>query len=198
LFVLILTISGLIAVIKGIFTEADRMWANVEKALIGVAMLAMTALSFLDYMRREISFFDLEIQGGPNMAVVLMVWVGFLGASLAARERKHLAVDATDRLLSGKAARLAKRFSAIAAAGFCWTFADFAIELVDESLLSGAGQDALPLWDWMVEPINWLGTAVLGESSIGIPLTGLCVIGFFGTVLVLRSIDRMTPPEAPE
>ena len=108
-FVLILTISGCIALMKGTLSEANRMWANVEKVLIGVAMLAMTALSFMDYLRREISFFDFEIQGGPNMAVVLMVWVGFLGASLAAMERKHLAVDATERLLSGRAARLAKR-----------------------------------------------------------------------------------------
>ena len=54
--------------LKGVLSEANRMWANVEKALIGVAMLAMTALSFMDYMRREVSFFTLEIQGGPNMA----------------------------------------------------------------------------------------------------------------------------------
>jgi C4-dicarboxylate transporter DctM subunit len=197
-FVLILTVSGIIALLKGMLSEADRMWANVEKALIGVAMLAMTALSFLDYMRREVSFFDFEIQGGPNMAVVLMVWVGFLGSSLAAQERKHLAVDATERLLSGKAARLAKRFSALTAAGFCWYFADYAIELVDESLVSGAGQDALPLWDWLVEPVNTLGAAVLGEGSIGLPLTLLGAIGFLGTTLVLRRMRRMDPPEPPE
>ena len=112
-FVLLIAVSGFIALLKGTFSEANRMWANVEKALIGVAMLAMTALSFLDYLRREISVFDFEIQGGPNMAVVLMVWVGFLGASLATRQRKHLAVDATERLLSGRAARLAKRFSTL-------------------------------------------------------------------------------------
>ena len=77
LFVLIILISGCIALLKGTLSEADRMWANVEKAFIGVAMLAMTALSFMDYMRREVPFFEFEIQGGPNMAVVLMVWVGF-------------------------------------------------------------------------------------------------------------------------
>ena len=197
LFVLILFISGCIALLKGLLSEADRMWANVEKAFIGVAMLAMTALSFLDYMRREIALEGLEIQGGPNMAVVLMVWVGFLGASLAAKERKHLAVDATERLLSGRAARLAKRFSAFAAAGFCWYFADYAIELVDESLLSGAGQDALPLWDWLVLPVNLLVEAVLGQSMSG-TLTVFCAAVFLGCTLVLRRMRRMDPPEAEE
>ena len=198
LFGLLITISGLIALLKGTFSEANRMWANIEKALIGVAMLAMTALSFLDYMRREISFFDFEIQGGPNMAVVLMVWVGFLGSSLAAEQRKHLAVDATERLLSGKAARLAKRFSALAAAGFCWHFSDYAIELVDESLLTGAGQDALPLWDWLVAPVNLLGNAILGSSGVGIALTAISAVGFFGSTMVLRRWRRMDPPEPPE
>jgi len=197
-FALLITISGLIALIKGTFSEANRMWANVEKALIGIAMLAMTALSFLDYMRREVSFFDFEIQGGPNMAVVLMVWVGFLGSSLAARERKHLAVDATERLLSGRAARLAKRFSALTAAGFCWYFADYAIELVDESLIAGAGQDALPLWDWLVGPVNALGSAILGRDGLGLGITALGAVGFFGTTLVLRRMRRMDPPPPPE
>ena len=197
-FVLLIAVSGFIALLKGTFSEANRMWANVEKALIGVAMLAMTALSFLDYLRREISIFDFEIQGGPNMAVVLMVWVGFLGASLATRQRKHLAVDATERLLSGRAARLAKRFSSLTAAVFCWYFADYAIELVDESLLAGAGQDALPLWDWLVGPVNALGGALLGTSGLGVALTALSGVGFFGTTLVLRRMRRMDPPEPPE
>ena len=198
LFVLVLTISGCIALLKGLLSEADRMWANVEKAFIGVAMLAMTALSFIDYMRREIAFFDLEIQGGPNMAVVLMVWVGFLGASLAAQERKHLAVDATERLLSGRAARLAKRFSSLAAAGFCWYFADYAIELVDESLTNGAGQDALPLWDWLVAPVNLVGDAVVGQTGLSTALILICSTAFLGSTLILRRMRRMDPPEAPE
>ena len=95
-FYLILTISGIIVLFKASFQEIDRLVAGLEKTFISVALLAMTVLSFLDYLRREIPGFDFEIQGGPNMAVVLMVWVGFLGASLATRRRKHLAVDATD------------------------------------------------------------------------------------------------------
>ncbi len=164
LFALILTISGIIALVKATLEEADRLWAGIEKAFIGVAMLAMTALSFMDYLRREVSFFDLEVQGGPTMAVVLMVWVGFLGASLATRQRKHLSVDASERLLSPKAARLVKRFSALVAASFCWHFSDYAIELVTESLVHGAGQDALPLWDWLVGPINVLGGLLFSDG----------------------------------
>jgi len=195
LFCLILTISGIIALGKALFEEADRLWAGIEKVLVGVALLAMTGLSFMDYLRREVDAVDIEIQGGPTMAVVLMVWVGFLGASLATRQRKHLTVDATERLLSIKAARLVKRFSAVVAAGFCWHFSSYAIELVSESLVKAAGQDALPLWDWLVAPINVLGNLLFGESILSTAVIIILAVVFAGCVLVLGRWRRMVPTE---
>jgi C4-dicarboxylate transporter, DctM subunit len=193
LFWLILAISAVIALGKATLEEADRLWAGIEKTLIGVALLAMTALSFVDYLRREVSFVDLEVQGGPTMAVVLMVWVGFLGASLATRQRKHLSVDASERMLSPKVARLVKRFSALVAAGFCWHFSDYAIELVTESLVMGAGQDALPLWDWLVAPINVLGGLLFSDSLTSWGLIGALAAVFGTCVIVLRRWARMAP-----
>ena len=154
LFFLILGITALRVLVELAYEELDRLLSGLEKAFIVVALLAMTGLTFLDYLRREVSGFDLEIRGGANMSVLLMVWVGFLGASLATRQRKHLSVDATDRILSPGAARFAKRFTALVAAVFCWKFAGYALELVEENLAKGSGQEGLPVWDWMVRPLN--------------------------------------------
>jgi len=186
LFHLILTISGIIVLFKAAFQEVDRLVAGLEKTFISIALLAMTALSFLDYLRREMPGFDFEIQGGPNMAVVLMVWVGFLGASLATRRRKHLAVDATDRILSPKAARIAKRFTAFIAAGFCWKFVSYATAMVDESLAKGQGQDALPLWDWLVEPVNAISAAVLAPAGLSMGVIGGASVLLCGSVYRFR------------
>ena len=122
IFYFILFFTGCIAIMRALCEEVDRMLSHIEKALISIALLVMVTLSFLDYLRREVSFFSFEVHGGAGMAVVLMVWVGFLGASLASRQKKHLAVDATDRILSPKVAKTVKRFSALIAAGFCWKF----------------------------------------------------------------------------
>ncbi|MEC7948208.1 MAG: TRAP transporter small permease subunit, partial [Myxococcota bacterium] len=119
LFALIIFLTGILVLVRATLEELDELLAGLEKGVISIALLAMTALSFLDYLRREVPGVDFSIQGGANMAVVLMVWVGFLGASLATRQRKHLAVDASDRILSPRAARMTKRFSGIAAAVFC-------------------------------------------------------------------------------
>ena len=111
------------------------------------------------------------------MAVVLMVWVGFLGDHhwplvIASTSPSTPPESASRR---GKAARLAKRFSALAAAVFCWYFADYAIELVDESLVQGAGQDALPLWDWLVAPRQLGGRSRRRCRRTGYPARrGLC------------------------
>ena len=188
-FYLILFVTGIIVIVTAICEEVDRLFAKVEKAFIAIALLIMTALSFLDYMRRELPFFSFEIDGGPNFAVVLMVWVGFLGASLATRQRKHLAVDASDRILSTKAARLTKRFSSLIAAGFCWYMLDVSLQLINQNLIAGTGQEALPLWDSLQGPINALGSILHPENPYGIGIVvGACTIlgAFIYQLRILR------------
>jgi len=163
LFHLVLTLTGASVIIRGLAVGADRLLARVEQALIVVAMLAMTALSFTAYVGRELPESGIHIDGGANMAVALMVWVGFLGASLATREGSHLSVDAADKVLSPRAAKLSKRFGSLLAAIFCYRFAGYAVELVNEALVSGTGQEGLPLWDSLVGPLNIVGGAILGE-----------------------------------
>ncbi|MEC7986259.1 MAG: TRAP transporter large permease subunit [Myxococcota bacterium] len=185
-FYLILLISALIVIVKAICEELDRMFSYIEKFLISFAFLIMVALSFLDYLRREVSFFTFEVQGGVGMSVVLMVWVGFLGASLATRQKKHLAVDATDRILSPRAAQLVKRFSALIAAAFCWIFSGHAMELVNQSLIDKSGQDALPLWDSLLVPINTLGSFLHPSSGNATLVLAVSTAILLGTIYALR------------
>ncbi len=195
-FYLILLVTGLLVLVRALFEELDRLLAGLEKVVISIAFLAMTFLSFSDYLRREAPWYDFELRGGPTMAVVLMVWVGFLGASLATRDRKHLAVDSSERLLSPAAARMVKRFVALVAAGFCWQFTGYATELMDGALVAGTGQDSLPLWDPLIPGINALGSLMLGAD--GTPVAALVAAGalLLGAVVLLRrwsSSDKPAP-----
>ena len=185
-FFLIIGVTALAVLVRSGLEELDRWLAKLERGFIAVAMLAMTALSFLDYLRREGPGIEFEIEGGPNLAVVLMVWVGFLGASLAAREGRHLAVDASDKLLSPRAAGLTQRFGALLAAGFCWLFADYALALVESNLVSGSGQDGVPLWDALVPPINAVGHLLVDSSAPAALLAG----GSFVALMALAALTR--------
>ena len=186
LFYFILCLTGLIAILRAVCEEIDRMLSHLEKALISIALLTMVVLSFFDYLRREVSFFSLEIQGGAGMAVVLMVWVGFLGASLASRQKKHLAVDATDKILSPAAAKLVKRFGAFIAAGFCWKLGGYSMELVDQSLLAGSGQDSVPLWGFLQGGVNTLGNFLHPETGNNIRTGLIATAVVLGLVYLLR------------
>ena len=186
LFYIILCFTGCIAILRAVCEEVDRMLSHLEKALISIALLTMVVLSFFDYLRREVSFFSFEIQGGAGMAVVLMVWVGFLGASLASRQKKHLAVDATDKILSPAAAKLVKRFGTFIAAGFCWKLGGYSMELVNQSLLAGSGQDSVPLWGFLQGGVNILGNFLHPETGNNITIGLISTVIVLGLVYLLR------------
>ncbi len=180
---ILLTVTGLWIILEALAEEWDKFLAFLEKSLISVALLVMVALSFLDYLRREVSFVDFEIEGGANASVVLMVWVGFLGASLATRQKKHLAVDATDRILSPKAARVAKRFTALVAATFCWQFGGHALGMVESNLLAGLGQDALPLWAIAEGPVNTIGTFLFNTNhDVVLPVSIVALVAWVAAI----------------
>ena len=114
---------------------------------------------------------------------------------LATRQKKHLAVDATDRILSPKAARVAKRFTAFVAATFCWQFGGHAIGMVESNLLAGLGQDALPLWYIAEGPVNALGNVLFNVNhSLLMPLSVAALVGW---VALIRSNKIPTAIQAP-
>jgi C4-dicarboxylate transporter DctM subunit len=185
LFWLLIGLTGLWILIEASLSELDRLLAWLEKAFISVALVMMVGLSFADYLRREVPGFPLEITGGAGMSVVLMVWVGFFGASLATRQRKHLAVDATDRILSPRAGRMVKRFTALIAGGFCWQFSGYATALMEENLVKGTSQEALPLWDFLVPAVNLLGSTLLDSDPSILLFVVLCA-ALAGIVYTMR------------
>ncbi len=189
-FGLILAVTALRVLLGTTLREVDRLLGKVERWFIAVSMLVMTALSFLDYLRREVPGFSFEVDGGPNFAVVLMVWVGFFGASLATRQRKHLAVDLGERLLSPQAARLVQRFSAFVAAGFCYQFSGYALTLMEDSLVRGASQESLPLWPEMVAPFDTLGWLLLDNTAPTVAIAALSAVVLLVVVTARRQMVR--------
>ena len=129
-FTLILVVAGLYHYLAKLLSFLDRCLDRVETSIIFVATMAMTGLVFLDFVNRESEAFTLEIADPVKLSLLLMLWVAFLGASLATRDDKHLAIDAADRALSPSGSALLFRISMLISAAFSWKLCMSALEVV--------------------------------------------------------------------
>lgn len=127
LLAVVLGVTGALVIAEAVGRRVNAGLVLVERTLLVLAMLAMTFLAFNEYLVRELKptlGTDLgglwAIDGQMNLALLLMVVVGFFGASLATHERKHIAIDAADRVLSPGSAVFVRRFVGLVAALLCW------------------------------------------------------------------------------
>jgi len=103
-------------------------------------------------------------EGQLNLALMLMVALGFLGASIATQDRNHLSVDAVDRVLSRGPARLVKRLTSAVAAGFCAIMAYATWAKIVDPDASGDTFPGAKVWWWMARPLNALTNLMPGDT----------------------------------
>ena len=78
----------------------DRFFVRANRTLIGVMMLVMFALVFLNVLGRY--GIGRSWAAAEEISTFLMIWVAYLGAGLALREGRHAAIDMLqDRLPGG-------------------------------------------------------------------------------------------------
>ena len=73
--------------------------ARVETVMIVIILSVMIFLAFLQVLLRN--FFDQGLLWGDILLRHLVLWVGFIGASLATRDEKHISIDLFGRFLHG-------------------------------------------------------------------------------------------------
>ncbi|MFQ5961386.1 MAG: TRAP transporter large permease subunit, partial [Candidatus Methylomirabilales bacterium] len=160
---------------------------RAEDALTVVALLLMGVLPVLELFLR--TFFQTGIPGTSGYVQNLTLWVGFLGAMIASRERRHLSLSTgmviRSPRLQSVATMLAAMVSTAVASGLCWASLQF-VRVEMESPASIAGW--LPIW--VVESILPISFAIItlrfviqaggwkerGLAALGIPAAA--VIGF--------------------
>ena len=130
IFMLILVVGGIYHYLAVLLGVLDRWLDRVETTIIFLATLGMTGLVFLDFVNRESESFSLPIDQPVKLSLLLMLWVAFLGASLATRDDKHLTIDAADRALSPSGSALLYRISMLISAVFSWKLALSGLEVV--------------------------------------------------------------------
>ena len=71
--------------------QIDNAIARLETGFITVILSVMIILSFGQVILRN--FFNESIFWGDIFLRQMVLWVGFIGASLAAHDQRHIAID---------------------------------------------------------------------------------------------------------
>ncbi len=96
----------------------QRINSSVEQAetyILVFVVLIMVLFSFAQVVLRNV--FDQGILWGDILLRHLVLWVGFIGASIASREGKHINIDVFSRLMKGRSRPIAQ--------GIVYLFATF-------------------------------------------------------------------------
>lgn len=130
--------------------QLDEVVYRIERVLIVAALTVMALVVFLQVVLR---FWDQGFPWAEELARYLMIWAGFLGASIATRQRRHLKVDILSRFLSpdGQAKDLVTRLTSLISAGFCFFLVSVGYEFVANSYKYGRTSSSLKLPIWLVQ-----------------------------------------------
>ena len=104
--------------------------AQIESWILVVIVLLMVSMSFAQVVLRNV--FDQGILWGDIFLRHLVLWVGFIGASLATREEKHINIDVLSRFLKERHKRVMGGVVYLFAVYITWLLADAAWEFVME------------------------------------------------------------------
>ena len=76
---------------KPSWNRIDEVISRIEKGLIVILLSAMVLVAFTQIILRNA--FSTGLSWGEPLVRYLVLWVGFMGAALAAREGKHITIE---------------------------------------------------------------------------------------------------------
>ncbi len=122
----------------------DRL-AWFEQLFLVIVVLIMVFLAFLQVVLRNV--FDHGFLWGDIFLRHLVLWVGFIGASLATKDERHINIDVFGRLLKGLSRRVVRiiinLFSCIVTAFLARAATDF---VINERIFGSRLFAHIPAW----------------------------------------------------
>jgi TRAP-type C4-dicarboxylate transport system permease small subunit len=117
----------------------------VEKFLVAAMLGVMILLAFLQIVLRNV--FSTGISWGDPLVRYLVLWVGFIGASLATKEGKHITIELFSRWFSEHRSLYLKAVSYLVSAFICGllTFAGW-IFVQNEAQMGATTFLEIPVW----------------------------------------------------
>lgn len=118
---------------------------RIEDVALVLLLLVMIVLAVVQIVMRNLG--DQSLVWADPFLRVSVLWIGLLGASIAARDNSHIAIDIATRYLGGAAARLAGVLVCLFTAAVCGLVGWHAVLFVRDEREGGAMAFAqVPVW----------------------------------------------------
>ncbi len=144
---------------KGTIEAILDLISGLEKGLLVLCLGFMVVLVLVQIGMRN--FYDSGVAGGDSMVKHMVLWVGFIGAGLATRERSHIRIDVASKVLPKEIKPyvqvLVDVFSIIISAMLVYAAYDFVA-------VEHQGRSTLPFMDipvWIMQVIIPIGFVVI-------------------------------------
>jgi TRAP-type C4-dicarboxylate transport system permease small subunit len=128
----------------------DETIGRLEKALMVLFLAVMVLLAFAQIALRN--FMGIGLTWSESLVRYLVLWVGFIGASLAAREGRHITIEVINLRRSAAGKRYLAVFSQLCAVVVCAAMSWAAVKFVRDDAQIGS-RTFLELPTWILETI---------------------------------------------
>lgn len=149
-----------------------RSWAWLENTLVVLILACMLVSAIVQVGLRN--GFDSGIAWVEAFQQYALLWLAFLGASIASRERKHISIDAFLLLLPERFRKMSRWLPALFAAGVCAVAGWCCWLLVVYEQESGEmAFGSVPLW-WCltIMPVSFGVMALRSLTTLWMPPAG--------------------------
>jgi C4-dicarboxylate transporter DctQ subunit len=129
---------------------------QVETVILVIILSFMVLFAFLQVVLRNI--FDEGILWGDILLRHLVLWVGFIGASLATKESKHINIDLFSRFLSDRGKLINKLITTLFSVFICVLLTNASWKFVlDEKSMGTEIFSGMPAWYFqIIIPVGFL------------------------------------------
>ncbi len=148
-------------------TSADRASAlqrglhalhRLEDLFLALMLAAMILTAAAQILLRNL--FEWNFSWGDPLTRLLVLWVGLMGALVATRQNRHIAIDLVTHLLPARIRAGVQALTSLFAAIVCGVVAWYAaIFILDERGYGSAGLLGLP--DWLLHSVIPLGFGLI-------------------------------------
>ncbi|OFZ79567.1 MAG: hypothetical protein A2583_14585 [Bdellovibrionales bacterium RIFOXYD1_FULL_53_11] len=126
----------------------DVLIARIEGTALVVFLAVMLLVAFIQVFMRN--FMSGALSWGDGLTRALVLWSGFMGASLAVKDGRYINVDAFSRLLGEKSKRMVKSLIYVFSSVTCFLLGIAGVSFVQMEKLA-ATKYSIGIESWIIE-----------------------------------------------